>query len=247
MRKILKIIAKVVTTMVVTTLVTSLPALASQEGWIQNSDGTWSYNHNGNYYRNTWLHLNRQNWYLFNKDGIMSTGWIKDSGYWYYLYSDGSMASNTVIDGYKLNSSGQWIDDSPRVVTESKRTDQEDNAPANGTMVINYDGVQIFRYYSRIEIWVCDSEGSWGRAQCLNTVPAKEEGKDDDLQNGMAKSLTYTINSYTSLQVPPAGHEYIIAVKWKARYRGVTIEVYKDGFYNYSNNYKNELLFTKDI
>lgn len=229
-------------------LFTSIPAFASEQGWIQNSDGTWNYNHNGNLFKDTWLHLNSQNWYYFKEDGTMATGWIKTgSGDWYYLYSDGSMASNTVIDGYRLNASGQWIDDSPKVVAESKRIDKEDNAPANGTMVINYDGVQIFRYHSQIEIWVCDSEGSWVMGQCLNTVPAKEEGKDDDLQNGMPKSLTYTINSYTSLQVPPAGHEYIVAVKWKSRYRGVTVEVYKDGFYSGYDNKKNELLLTKNI
>lgn len=245
MRKIIKNISIALFIVVGITIFTAMPVFASQEGWIKNSDGTWSYYHNGNLYKNTWLHLNRQNWYFFKEDGTMATGWIKDSSYWYYLYSDGSMASNTVIDGYKLNSSGQWIDDTPMVVVESKKTDQEEDiAPGHGMMLINYDNVQIFRNNTSIEIWVRNCEGSWVVGQCLNTVPAKEEGKDDDLQNGMPKSLTYTINSCTTLQLPPQGHEYIIAIKWKARYRGVKVEVYKD---NFSENKENELLITKDI
>ncbi|MDC9317165.1 hypothetical protein [Clostridioides difficile] len=39
----------------------------------------------------------------------MKTGWVQLSGNWYYLYSDGTMASNTTIDSYKLGSDGAWI------------------------------------------------------------------------------------------------------------------------------------------
>lgn len=37
------------------------------------------------------------------------TGWLQDDdGKWYYLNNDGSMAYDTVIDGYKLGSDGSW-------------------------------------------------------------------------------------------------------------------------------------------
>ena len=40
----------------------------------------------------------------------METGWLQeDNGKWYYLNNDGSMAHDTVIDGYKLGSDGVWI------------------------------------------------------------------------------------------------------------------------------------------
>lgn len=40
----------------------------------------------------------------------MHTGWLKDTnGKWYYLYNNGAMAYNTVIDGYTLDASGAWI------------------------------------------------------------------------------------------------------------------------------------------
>lgn len=50
------------------------------------------------------------NWYHLKENGYMSTGWVKDGSKWYYLNSDGSMAYNTTVDGYKLDSSGAWIE-----------------------------------------------------------------------------------------------------------------------------------------
>ena len=35
----------------------------------------------------------------------MKTGWLHDTdGNWYYLQSNGAMAKNTTIDGYRLGS-----------------------------------------------------------------------------------------------------------------------------------------------
>lgn len=39
----------------------------------------------------------------------MSTGWVQDGNTWYYCNADGSMESNTTIDGYTLGSNGAWI------------------------------------------------------------------------------------------------------------------------------------------
>ena len=39
----------------------------------------------------------------------MQTGWINDSGVWYYLDKSGKMLANTTIDGYVLGGSGAWI------------------------------------------------------------------------------------------------------------------------------------------
>ncbi|AGX42564.1 hypothetical protein [Clostridium saccharobutylicum] len=46
-------------------------------------------------------------WRYF-KDGIVQTGLIRNGGNWYYCYSNGDMAHDTIIDGYHLNSSGAW-------------------------------------------------------------------------------------------------------------------------------------------
>ena len=86
-----------------------IPAFAAQEGWIKNADDSWSYKYNGNLIKNTWLQLNENKWYYFKEDGKMATGWIELNDGWYYLYSNGVMAYNTVIDGYKLNCSGNGL------------------------------------------------------------------------------------------------------------------------------------------
>ena len=39
----------------------------------------------------------------------MATGWVKDSGKWYYLASSGNMLRNTYTpDGYYVDDSGAW-------------------------------------------------------------------------------------------------------------------------------------------
>ena len=60
----------------------------------------------------------------------MATGWIKDGDHWYYQESSGAMkvnqwfqvgdkwyyvnesgrlAVNTIVDGYQVNSNGEWV------------------------------------------------------------------------------------------------------------------------------------------
>ena len=40
----------------------------------------------------------------------MQTGWIYSSGKWYYCYPvSGNMATNTIINGYRVDSSGAWV------------------------------------------------------------------------------------------------------------------------------------------
>ncbi|MGU8958891.1 hypothetical protein ACV3VX_12705 [Clostridium perfringens] len=56
---------------------------SSKEGWI-NTNGIW----------------------YFYKNGIMQTGWLNDNGTWYYLNSSGEMVTNTIIDGWKIDSNG---------------------------------------------------------------------------------------------------------------------------------------------
>ena len=54
-----------------------------------------------------WKLINN-NWYYYDSNGQMKTGWIYDKGNWYYCYYNGQMAKNTTIDGYYLNSNGAW-------------------------------------------------------------------------------------------------------------------------------------------
>lgn len=46
-------------------------------------------------------------WYYAGKDGKVQTGWIMDKpGNYYYLNEDGTMAHDTIVDGYTLGADG---------------------------------------------------------------------------------------------------------------------------------------------
>jgi glucan-binding YG repeat protein len=76
-------------------------------GWL-NDRGTWYYLNLSGAMKTGWLNDNGT-WYYLSSSGAMKTGWLNDNGTWYYLNSNGSMAYNTVINGYKLSSSGALI------------------------------------------------------------------------------------------------------------------------------------------
>lgn len=77
-------------------------------GWFQIKEN-WYYFKNDGAMSTGWLSLNN-NWYYLNKSGAMKTGWLQDSvGKYYYLNVDGTMAHDTIIDGYQLGSDGAWI------------------------------------------------------------------------------------------------------------------------------------------
>ncbi|MEY8337757.1 hypothetical protein AALB16_06950 [Lachnospiraceae bacterium 62-35] len=46
--------------------------------------------------------------YYTDSNGYMKTGWIKDDRSWYYFTEDGTMASDTWIDNYYVNTNGKW-------------------------------------------------------------------------------------------------------------------------------------------
>lgn len=98
--------------------------------WV-NLNGNWQYNDaTGNPLKNTWFYDNNYGkeyylkddgnmaigwmnlngaWYYLNSSGAKQTGWQYINGKWYFMYETGIMASDTVIDGYRLNSDGAWI------------------------------------------------------------------------------------------------------------------------------------------
>ena len=86
---------------------------------MQDSKGWWFKETNGSYPKSKWLQLtynNKNDWYYFDEQGYMVTGWRLIDGKWYYLYEKtegsnvkGAMAYNTVISGYRVGSNGAWI------------------------------------------------------------------------------------------------------------------------------------------
>lgn len=84
-------------------------------GW-QQVGGVWYYlneAHDGTFGAMVtgWRYdTNYGGYFYFDGSGAMQTGWYQDyTGTWYYSYSNGLMAANTVIDGYTLDASGAWV------------------------------------------------------------------------------------------------------------------------------------------
>ena len=77
-------------------------------GWIQVG-GPWYYMGQDGVMQTGWIQVDGATYYL-KEDGAMATGWVQYTpSTWYYFYDNGSMAVNTVIDGYVVNEKGIWV------------------------------------------------------------------------------------------------------------------------------------------
>lgn len=84
------------------TLLAVFPVTAHAE-WKADNTGWWY--SEGKSYATSWRNINGQ-WYYFDSNGYMKTGWFNDNGNWYYFNEDGTMARETAINGYYMNSNG---------------------------------------------------------------------------------------------------------------------------------------------
>ena len=79
-----------------------------QTGWVKDGN-RWRY-YDGAKAHKGWLHLKtdgEEKIYYLNKEGLLESGkWVKIDGKWYYFYPDGTLAVNTQIDGYEIDSKG---------------------------------------------------------------------------------------------------------------------------------------------
>ena len=80
---------------------TELPEIIT--GWVNDGDGWYYYDENGNMVYETWLKWNGA-WYYLAADGKMvASDWVKWNGGWYYLSASGKMVAS---DWVKWN--GAW-------------------------------------------------------------------------------------------------------------------------------------------
>ena len=108
---------------------TGVPTTVQAAGWKQNTTGWWWQEDDGSYPVSRWQ-LIRGNYYYFDQNGYMKTGWMKlgvdwyylggandgarktgwqqVGGTWYYLKDNGTMAADTWIGDWYVNSSGAW-------------------------------------------------------------------------------------------------------------------------------------------
>ena len=82
-----------------------------QAGWVQEGS-KWKYrNPDGSFLAETWKQIDGQ-WYYFNEDTYMATGWLLDGKTWYYLKASGAMATGWLLDGntwYYLKANGAMV------------------------------------------------------------------------------------------------------------------------------------------
>ncbi|MGG7153386.1 hypothetical protein ACQPUR_22445, partial [Clostridium neonatale] len=82
---------------------------ALRNAWFNDSNGKWYYMQANGYMTTGWRFIDGD-WYYFDGSGAMTTGWVKtEDGTWYYLKENGKMARNETINGYRLNSKGEYI------------------------------------------------------------------------------------------------------------------------------------------
>lgn len=76
-------------------------------GWLNNND-KWYYLEQDGVMKTGWVQVNNT-WYYLDASGVMQTGWLQTQpGTWYYLAPNGAMLTNTIVDGYQLDSNGVW-------------------------------------------------------------------------------------------------------------------------------------------
>ncbi|MCR5213920.1 MAG: cell wall-binding protein [Eubacterium sp.] len=80
-----------------------------QTGWIKSSSGYYYYLSDDGMLSKTWFKY-YDDWYYLNEDGVMLTGWQEIDDKYYYFYSSGKMAKDTSVDGYTIDSNGQWVE-----------------------------------------------------------------------------------------------------------------------------------------
>ena len=91
-------------------------AATEEDGWVKNSDGTWSYISDGEE-ATGWVEVGGT-WYYLDEEGTMETGWVEVNGTWYYTDNSGAMQTGwQEVNGswYYLDNSGAmetgWVND----------------------------------------------------------------------------------------------------------------------------------------
>ena len=78
----------------------------SQGTWKQTESGSWMYIYpDGTNAVSKWEYIQGE-WYMFDENGYMRTGWYLDGDKYYYFDENGVMLHDTDVEGYHLGSDG---------------------------------------------------------------------------------------------------------------------------------------------
>ena len=77
-----------------------------QTGWVEPTPGSWYYLREDGLMQTGWVQPTSGTWYYLREDGLMQKGWLKVGEHWYYFRDNGTMAVNTVVDGWQIEADG---------------------------------------------------------------------------------------------------------------------------------------------
>lgn len=98
-----KHLSKVIGIAITSVMIFSTITIKANAEWISTNDKWWY--KEGNSYATGWRELqdkDQKNWYYFDSDGYMKTGWLKDGEKWYFFYDCGKLTTGWMsISGKK--------------------------------------------------------------------------------------------------------------------------------------------------
>lgn len=103
---------RLISTLIAFMAITILTSTGASASWKQDSNNHWNYESASGSNLTGWNQIDGQ-WYYFNDNEVMQTGWINSNGNSYYFYGNGTMAHDTTVEGYYLNSNGAWTTSTP--------------------------------------------------------------------------------------------------------------------------------------
>ncbi|MBC2458556.1 DUF4830 domain-containing protein [Clostridium beijerinckii] len=89
---------KIITIGLISFTIATIPPIKVFAIWNQDNNGWW-----------------------YSEGSEYSIGWKQIDGEWYYFNNNGSMAKNTCINGYTLDSNGIWINNTPNNLVDSEK------------------------------------------------------------------------------------------------------------------------------
>lgn len=109
-----KSIKKLIAISILSLSILSINPICANAEWKQDSNGWW------------------------NTEGdSWSTGWRQIDNKWYYFDNNGYMVTNTTINGYKIDNSGVWVQNTAITTTNNSNNVATTNLTSNSNNVLN--------------------------------------------------------------------------------------------------------------
>ena len=130
------------------------------KAWQQINNNWYFFNEDGSL-KTGWLQDASNNWYFLDSskngnEGVLLSGWQWIDGYCYYFEGSnkdtfGKMYANTVVEGYKIDSTGRW--------TNENGTQHYENGKGISTSTVSITNIAKKASDSGTETWVVAQTG----------------------------------------------------------------------------------------